>query len=149
MAPDLGQRPLGSVQEARDAVLGSQPGREGRPGGQRVGHGRATEGHERHHVDDAEARVHAVVLAEVEPLDRGCRHRPRGVGASEREHRPVVVGVGVHVEQVGTGGVRELAQRRLVTPFADVEHALEHLRSVAPRAAAMSPSRGRLVRWRP
>ena len=34
-------------------------------------------------------------------------HRARGVVPDEREHRPVVVGVGVDVEQVGAGGVRE------------------------------------------
>ena len=67
---------------------------------------RRLERDERHDVDHAEPRMHAVVVGEAtdasaaavgEPADRGLGLV--GLGARDREHGAVVVGVGVDVEQ--------------------------------------------------
>ena len=64
---------------------------------------------ERHDVGRADARVHALVPAQVDPLRRnGDRRRePQdevGGRPDAGEDRPVVVGVGVHVEHAGVRG---------------------------------------------
>ena len=65
----------------------------------------AVERDERHHVERAEARVHARVRGEVDALrDRARKpsHHLLGVvrtGTGKGEHRSVMVGIDVHVEQ--------------------------------------------------
>ena len=60
-APHLGQRDARAVEEARHSERGAHPPREAHLRGARVRRRRLTEGHERHHVDRSEPRVHAPV----------------------------------------------------------------------------------------
>ena len=46
--------------------------------------------------------------------------------AHEREHRAVVVRIGVAIEEVGSAGGVELGQQRRVPTLADVHHAGQH-----------------------
>ncbi len=69
---------------------------------------------------------------QVDPLDRDVdagdeRVAELVLGADEREHRAVVVGVGVDVEQprVRRQRVADRVDRRLVAPFAEVGNRLE------------------------
>jgi hypothetical protein len=78
--------------------------------------------------------VDAVVASEVDAVDRLDGHPAGGLGADEGQDAAVVVGVGVHVEQVvacrGDQGGDDLG----IATLGDVQHALEH----DPRV----PSRG-------
>ena len=56
--------------------------------------------------------------------------------AGEREHRPVVVGVGVHVDERGAARGSATAHRGHVASFGHVDDALEHARSVGVRRSA-------------
>ena len=95
---------------------------------------------------DAEARVHAVVRAQVEQADRGGGERASGGGdvvgrAGEREDRPVVVRVAVQIEErrAGTGGQRR--EDGLIAALADVDDALEAARARAHGASVPAPGR--------
>ncbi len=106
--PHLGQAPVavgtGVVEEHRDGQLGVHPGRERV---RRVDRGeeRNAEGYEGHDVEDAEAGVDAGVGSEVEAGRGGTGERDdgrEGIPAprpGEREHRSVVIGVDVAVEE--------------------------------------------------
>ena len=73
-------------------------------------------GHERDHIGGAHARMPAPVLAHVDPLDRyrgpGHRARPHGIGVAEhRRVEPVVVGVGLGVDDASAGHVQRIDDR--------------------------------------
>ena len=144
----VGRDPLeaGVAEEPRLApVLGEAPVEVDRHAERRdpVGHGErglareslvlGAQVDERNDVDGADAGMRALVLAQVDQADRRL-HRGRERldqllrGADEREHRTVVVGVGVHVEE--PRGCRErLAQRldlRRVASLRDVRDRFEH-----------------------
>ena len=121
-----GRRPLGPVGEAGDPELGGRPGPEAVPGGDGVGLRRVVQGDERHHVDDPDAGVDALVVPQVEPGDGRRRHRPGGPLADQGEDAPVVVGVAVDVEQVGARDRRDGRHHLGPAALADVHHALEH-----------------------
>ena len=125
LPPDLGQRPLRAVDQTGQAQFGQAPGREPVPGQQGVGHGRPGQRHERDHVDHADPGVHALMGTDVQPFNRGRRHRPGcclHLGTGQRQHRPVVVHVRVHVEQRTAGRDNE---RRHLPPLTDIDHALQ------------------------
>ena len=65
------------------------------------------ERHEGHHVDHAEAGVGAGVARRSRSSTAAVATRAGRLLADEREHRSVVVGVGVQVEQVAAGGLGE------------------------------------------
>jgi sec-independent protein translocase protein TatA len=87
--------------------------------------------------------VHAVVDAHVDRPDRLLGDGPRRLLPDERQHRAVVVGIAVQVEQgVAAGGGQPL-QDGLVAAFADVDDALQHRLSLARSpAAGGNPRRG-------
>ena len=90
-----------AVEEARHAELARPPrprsGRRPRSASASVA---SAEGHEGHDVDHPDPGVRPGVGAEVEDRATAAAVTARAaVLADQREHRPVVVGVGVHVEQ--------------------------------------------------
>ena len=101
----------------------------------RIGHAEMPQRHERHDVERADAPVHASVRAHVDGREDGLGQRERrrldGAGrAHEREHRAVMVGIGVDVGQPhardAADGVAEALDDAAIAPLADVRHALEH-----------------------
>ena len=98
--------------------------------------------HERDHIGRTHPRVHAHVGSQVDALD-GHLH---GLGepldqvpgiAHAREHRAVVIGVGVDVEHPGVApdGRRDRLDGRAVTTHGKVRHSLDqviHPRKVPP-----------------
>jgi len=133
--PHLRQAPVGVgtavVEEHRDGQLGVHPGRERV---RRVDRGqeRIVEGHEGHHVEDAEAGVDAGVDPEIEAGRGGAGERDDGregvpaPGPGEGEHRPVVVGVDVAVEERGPARRGEGVEHVDVAALRHVRHALQH-----------------------
>ena len=108
VAAHVGQRALRAVEEARHPCSSASHVGEARRA-RRCASAivAAVERDEGHHVDHPEAGVDARRAPEVEALDRPRWRRARGASSpDEREHRAVVVRVGVHVEQVGAGGRR-------------------------------------------
>ena len=91
---------------------------------------------ERHHIEHAEPGMCSVVTHERGALG-DCRcQRADGVarvarsGSGEGEDRPVVVGVGVHVQQRGPARLCERPQQIHVAAFRDVRDTLQHVLSV-------------------
>ena len=78
---------------------------------------------ERHHVECPEPRVHAVVAIEVDALDDGrCQRAQRSLGvarlgAGQREHGAVVIGVVVQVEERRAARGGERVEHGDVAPF--------------------------------
>ena len=135
-AAHVGQGPLGPVAEAGHAELGAGPARRSGPGrasaSSAVLPSRATNGH---HVDHADAGVHAVVAREVEAGDRRPRPRP---GAPPRRRR-------VSTLRWWSGSVWTSSRAAPAAPaiasitgavaaLADVDHALEHGTSISDAA---------------
>ncbi len=94
--------------------------------------------HEGHHVEHAEAGMFAFVANEGGPFGNcGCE-RPRpvarvsGAGPGEREHRPVVIGIGVHVDQRRAARLRQGPQQVHVAALGDVRDTFQHVNSVGP-----------------
>ncbi len=91
---------------------------------------------EGHHVEHAEPGMRPLVTHERRPLGDGrCKRadgftRVTGSRSGEGEDRPVVVGVGVHVEQRGAARLRERPQQIHVAAFRDVRDTLQHVLSV-------------------
>jgi hypothetical protein len=69
--------------------------------------------------------MHALVPAQVQPLDRRPRYRPRRLLAHQGEDRPVVMPVAVHVEHVPTRGRGDGIHDVRAGALADVDHAFE------------------------
>ena len=138
------ERALGPVEEAGEVEGHRRPAGELVPGPHGVRHGVAGERHERHDVDHPEPRVGAGVVAQVEPGHRLDGHRPRRVLADEGQHRPVVVGVAVDVEQIGARDRGDRGDQRLVATLADVDDALQHCvaghRDLPPEASLPGPT---------
>ena len=91
---------------------------------------------ERHHGDDverADVRVHAVVCADVDALDRDCCGGDQTLAESTRraargEHGAVVVGVDVDVQHPRAAAferIAECVQRAPVAALAEVGDCLE------------------------
>ena len=99
---------------------------------------RAVEGDERHHVEGADARMDAGVLAHGAPLRHGAGEGPhgdRGVGLArtgEREHAAVVVGVAVDVEERRSARRGQGVDHGVVAALRHVRHALQHVVSMGP-----------------
>ena len=75
--------------------------------------------------------MHAVVLGDRDVRRDGVGELAAvvascGPGPGEREHRAVVVGVGVHVDERRPAPIGDRAQHREVAAFRDVRHTLEH-----------------------
>ncbi len=106
------------------------PERVGR-GHRDIGWGRL-ERDERHHVDDAEPRMDADVLAEVEVLARDVHESPGGrfgaarVRGRDGEDAAVVVVVAVHVEQRAPCAGTDRREPPFRATFGDVDDGLEH-----------------------
>ena len=121
------------------------------------------QGHERRHVQRAEKRMHTGVVGDIDAVDRcrrQCRHRPHQIvaRAEQRQHRPVVVRVGRHVENPYAArrsrrhaGVDDVP----APPLADVrnalqaDHAIRLARQQVRRCAACSGSccRNEAAHW--
>ena len=73
---------------------------------------------------------------QVEAFDDGAGERPdcgRRVGrprTRQGEHRTVMVGVRVHVEERRSARTGQVVDHRAVVPLRHVRHALEHLSSM-------------------
>ena len=96
---------------------------------------------QRDDVRGADARVRALVTAQVDPLARGRDPgEQRGdellLAANERVDRPVVVLVRVHIEQPGVRRERlaDRLDRRAVAPLGEVRHGLERQHRDGPYA---------------
>ena len=102
---------------------------------------RTVEGHEGHHVDNAQAGVGTGVAPQVQAGD-GLGGQGPGVAfdgvAGQGQYRAVVVGVGVHVEQRAPGGGGQRLERGGVPPLAQVDHTLEH-RAVPSHTPYLQP----------
>ena len=88
---------------------------------------------ERHEVDDADSRVDTLVSPEVDELggsrDAGDeRIGERALLPGEREHRAVVVRVGVHVQEgrARAEGLSDRRDDRHLASFRDVGHRFQH-----------------------
>ena len=82
-------------------------------------------------VQCSDAGMGAIVAAHVDPLQGDPGRREHGVGQllrtpHQREHAPVVVGVGVHIEERGTRRGCDRAESREVASLRHVDDALEH-----------------------
>jgi hypothetical protein len=127
----LGPRGQLAVEEHRDAELLADCGR----GGERLGDGGAAplvvEVDHGHHVERPHVRVDAGVGADVDARDRGARSAQQRVGhlalaGGEREHRPIVVGIGMEIEEArGREGTPDRLERGQVAALADVRHGHE------------------------
>ena len=100
------------------------------------------EGHERHHVERAEARVHARVRAQIELRTATARASARaaslGVRAGQGEHGPVVVGSTWRSSRAGPHAAANASSTRVVASLRHVGHALEH-RCRVRRSGATAP----------
>ena len=83
--------------------------------------------------------MHPLVAAQVDALlrDRDARDErllQRLLGADQREHGPVVVGIGMDVEErrVRREGVADRADHRCVPPLGDVRNGLEREHGAYP-----------------
>jgi hypothetical protein len=90
------------------------------------------EADERHDVGGAHPRVHALVPAQVDPLRRDRDRRGEALHELGRrpdagEHRPVVVGVGVHIQHAGMSAqcAPDRVERRSVAALGEVGNRLE------------------------
>jgi hypothetical protein len=124
--PHLGQRPVSPVGEAGHAQLVGDPGEEAVAGRLGAGHRRPGQWHERHDVNDSEPRVRPDMVTQVEPVDRGPGHVPGRLLADQREDRPIVVGIRMHVEQRITSGRCDGGDRVHAQAFRDVCDAFKH-----------------------
>jgi hypothetical protein len=95
--------------------------------------------HDRNHVGSADPRVGALVEAKIDSLS--CdpnavdeRLDQLGAAAEQREHRAVVVGVGMHVDKPGVRPERRAdhLDRRSVAALREVRHRFEHVRNLRP-----------------
>ena len=127
----------GPVEKARHVELVGEPPRkvvaQGDGGGE-IGRRPAVRrvGDEGDDVEHAEARVDAVVGAQVEMLERGAGEGAGGgnevVGrCDEGVHRPVVVRIAMEVEEGGSGAGGQRGEDGIVPTLADVDDALEDL----------------------
>ncbi len=122
----LGQAPLGAVEKARHPQLFRQRAGEGIPGRHGVVHGRRSQGHERDHVDHAEPGMDSLVGAEVEGEDGGGGDGPGRRFSDNRDHGAVMIGVEVHVEQLGAGVAGDQLDDLGSAAFTQIDDALEH-----------------------
>ena len=128
-----------SVQENRQAELGTDPLGDLERHRPRPRHVRTLQCDDRNDVRGADARMGAFVPPEVDPLprarDTGDKRLHQLVLAHEREDRAVVIGVGVNVEEARVLDERrgERVERLPVAALREVRHGLErkrHPRSV-------------------
>lgn len=130
----------GVVQEDRHRKLGGDPIGERNRGVDGHGH-RFAQGDERHHVERAEPRVHAGVNTQVERALHRAREFLRGdervarPRAGQGEDSPVMVGVGVEIEQRRPACRAELVEDPRVPTFRHVGHALQHCFIMGPTDA--------------
>jgi hypothetical protein len=124
------------VEEDRDAELAADEGCRRERLRDRGPSSLLVEVDDRHHVERAHVRMDPGVGGDVDPRDRRARaaeqrlrHLP--LPRRKREHRPVVVGVRVQVEEAG-GSERppDRLERREVTALAHVGHGHQKRRSV-------------------
>jgi len=129
-ASHVGKRALGSVEEDRHVEFRRRPARKVIAGAKRVVAVGTLECDEGHHVDDAESRVHARVMRNVESLDRASGDVSHAVRPDGGEDAAIVVGVGMDVENRRIDGPRRATGNEPyeagITAFAHVDHALEH-----------------------
>ncbi len=104
---------------------------------------------QRHNRDDvcgADPRVRSLVSGEIDPIPRNCnrideRVDERIVFADQGEYRPVVIGIGVHVEQ--SHPARQSDADRLdrgrIAPLREVRHRLERQHGPTLRGAGETP----------
>jgi hypothetical protein len=116
-----------AVEEHRKPQFGADAVCEGERGAPRVLLGSRFERDERDDVGGSDPRVGALVLAQIDPLDRGRDPTEQRLdqllsGADEREDRAMVIPVDVDVQQPrGCGeSIAERLERRLVAPVRDV-----------------------------
>jgi hypothetical protein len=69
--------------------------------------------------------MHAPVLPQIQSLDRRPGNGPRRRLVDEREHRPVVMRIPVHVQQVPAHGRGDGVHQRGPGALADVDHTLQ------------------------
>ena len=69
----------------------------------------------------------ALVGVQIEQVDRLPGHRPRRVLTDQGQHRAVVMGVVVEVEEIHFRGTGEAIQHGRPAPLAHVDHALQHV----------------------
>jgi hypothetical protein len=79
--------------------------------------------------------VNPRVLGDVDPVHGGGRHLPHGAGqkvkrACQSEHRPVVVGIRVHVESAVAARPAYVVDYFEVATLADVDNAFEEIFAV-------------------
>ena len=113
------------------------------------------ERHDRHDVGRADARVRSLVRAQVDPLGGHCdsceqRVAELGLGPDQREHRAVVVGIRVHVQQARVCAERrpDRIDRRLVAARTEVWNRLERQHSSYSRSreGVLRPARAGIRR---
>ena len=146
-APDLGALPAArelAVEVHRQLQLVPDQRRGGERLGTRGAPSRVVEVHDRRHVDRAHVRVRARVPGQVdagERLARPVHERPRELALrrGQGEHAPLVVGIGVRVEQPG-GRERgaDRGDRVVVAPLAHVGHGHQDRLSRLQRARLRS-----------
>jgi len=115
----------------------------------RLVHRHGAERDERHHVEGADAPVHAVMPAHVHAREDDGRQRQRcrldGIGRTEEsEDGAMMIGIGVHVGKPdptdAANRVGQLVQDPLIASLAHVRHALEDgpsHRAMIPRASGV------------
>ena len=129
-AAPVGERP---IQEHRRAELVAEPPSDGARDGLRSIAVFRPHGHDRDDVGGTDARMHPVVAPQVDrlPRNRDAGDEPvleAAVVPDEREHRAVVIGVDVRVEEPRASrpeGRSDGLDDGGVTPFRDVRHGLE------------------------
>ena len=129
-----------SVAEDGQAQLAARTNGQCEGGRARTGHVPLGERHDRDDVRGADARMGTLVAAKVDPLTRGRDAGEQGGHElvpvpDEREDGAVVIGVGVHVEELGVHaqGRGKRVDRGAVAPLREVRDGLEwqpHRRSL-------------------
>ncbi len=130
-----------AVEERGQPELRRQPLREQSGRALRARHVGRSDRDDRDDVRGTDPRMHAVVAAQVDPLLRHRDARDQRVlevllVADEREDRPVVVGVGVHVEERRVRPERacDRVDHRSVAPLREVRHGLQGQHAAYPTA---------------
>jgi hypothetical protein len=121
------------VQEDGQAEVVRKPASELPRHRDRARHVVGVERDDRDDVRDADAWVHALVPAKIDPVDREREAAEQGLDQpilvrNEREDRSMVIRIRVHVEQecAHAEGVSERPDELGVASFGDVGHGLEH-----------------------
>jgi ubiquinone/menaquinone biosynthesis C-methylase UbiE len=122
------------VEEHRQSELGAHPLPEDAGGLARTLHVFRPDRHERHDIGGTHAGMHTVVEPKIDGVPRCCDPCNEGVDekvvafrADKREHRPVVVGVRMNVEQSRVRGksISDNTDNVPVTAFRDIRDRFE------------------------